>query len=70
MASQVVGENACYEWPSYVRGYHKYKSVWSPTVKETLRLTTKLTCTNPQDPFAVAVIKDDRVMGHVPRAVS
>ena len=29
---QVVGESACYEWPSYVRGYHEYKSVfWSPT---------------------------------------
>ena len=23
MASQVVGESACYEWHSYVRGYHE-----------------------------------------------
>ena len=42
MASQVVGKSTCYEWPSYVRGYHKYKSVWSPTVGETLRLTMEL----------------------------
>ena len=68
MASQVVGENACYEWPSYVRGYHEYTSIWSPTVGEMLWLTTKLT--NPQDPFIVAVIKDGCIVGHVPRAVS
>ena len=68
MASQVVGESARYEWPSYVRGYHKYKSIWSPTVGETLRLTTELT--NSQDPFAVVVIKDGCVVGHVLRTVS
>ena len=68
MASQVVGESARYEWPSYVRGYHEYKSIWSPTVGETLRLTTELT--NPQDLFAVAVIKDGCIVGHVPRTVS
>ena len=36
MTSQVVGESAYYEWPSYVRGYHEY---WSATVRDTLRLT-------------------------------
>ena len=65
--TQVVGESACYKWP-YVRGYHEYKSVCSPTVGETLRLTTELT--NPKDPFAVAVIRDDCVVGHIPRTVS
>ena len=54
MTSQVVGKSACYKWPSYVIGYCEYKSVWSATVGETLRLTTELT--NPQDPFAVTVI--------------
>ena len=68
MASQAVGKSTCYEWPSYVGGYHEYKSVWSSTVRETLRLTTELT--NPQDPFTVAVIKDGCVVGHVPRTVS
>ena len=67
MASQVVGESACYGWPSYVlTRIHKYKSVWSMTVGERLRLTTELT--NPQDHFAVAVTKDS--CGHVPRTVS
>ena len=49
MTSQVVGKSACYEWPSYVRGYHKYQSVWSATVGEMLRLTTELT--NPKTPL-------------------
>ena len=53
----------------YVRGYHKYKSAWSPTVaREMLRLTTELT--NPQDPFTVVVIKYSCVVGHVPGTVS
>ena len=48
MASQVVGKSACYEWASYIRGYPEYKTVWPPTVGETLRLTTELTA--PQTP--------------------
>ena len=69
MACQVVDDSSCYKWPSYVRGYHKYKSVWLPTVaRETLRLTTELT--NPQYPFAVAVIKYGCVVGHAPRTIS
>ena len=60
MACRVVGESACYEWPSYIRGYQEYKSVWLPTVEETLRLTTKLTI--PQDPFTMAVMKDSCIV--------
>ena len=74
MASQVIGKSAYYEWPSYIRGYHEYKSAWSAAVGETLRITMELN--NLQDPFAMAMIKDDSsgngstVVGHVPRAVS
>ena len=59
----------CYKWPSYVRGYHKYKSAWSPTVaREMLRLTTEIT--NLPNPFAVAVIKYGCVVGNISRTVS
>ena len=61
--SQVVGESACYEWPSYVTEYHEYKSLWS--AGKMLRLTIELT--NPQDPFAVALINDGCVVEHVPK---
>ena len=59
----------CYKWPSYIRGYCKYKSAWLPTVvRETPRLTTERT--NPQDPFAMAVIKYGCVVGNISRTVS
>ena len=48
---------------------HEYKSVWSPTVGETLSLTTELSYQS-QDSFAVAVIQDGCVVGHVPTTVS
>ena len=58
-----------HKWASYVRRYYKYKSVWSSTVvREALRLTTELT--NPQDPFTMAGIKYDSVVGHIPRTIS
>ena len=57
------------KWPSYIKGYHKYKSAWSSVVvRETLRLTTVLT--NPQDSFVMAVIKYTGVVGHIPRTIS
>ena len=54
-------------WPCYVRAYQKYKSTWSPTLGETLRLTAELT--NPQDSFTMAVIKDSYVVRHVQKTV-
>ena len=68
MASQVYGKGSCCEWQSYIRGYHEYKEMWSPTLREILRL--QFEPTNPQHSFAVAVVKDGLVVGHVPRLVS
>lgn len=42
--------------------------VWSPTVGGTLSVAMELTI--PQDSFAVAIIKDACVVGHVSRTVS
>ena len=56
MASQIVGEGSCYEWSSYVRGYHVYQTVWTPAVGETLRLAVEPT--NSYDIYAVALIQD------------
>ena len=68
MASQVVGKGSrfCYEWLSYVRGYHEYKEGLTPSLGEMLQL--KVEPTNPHDQFAVAVIKlDGTVVGHIPK---
>lgn len=72
MASQFLGEGSCYEWLAYIRDYHDYKDVWSPTLGEMLQL--QVDPTNPHDQFAVAMVKDEMVVSlflkHVSRAIS
>ena len=50
---------------SFVRGYHEYKDIWCPHVREILDL--KREPTNPKDALAVCIQKDGRVTGHMPR---
>ena len=53
---------------SCVRGHHIYKAYWSPFKGE------KLVCcqekNNSHDPYAVAVMKEKMIVGHVPRKIS
>ena len=53
---------------SCVRGYHIYKDRWIPTLDK--ELTCQRECGNTEDPYAVAVLKDDVVVGHIPRKIS
>ena len=65
MASQVVSEGLeVLRISSYVRGYHAYMEVWTPVQDEMLLL--KREPTNVADRNAVAVFKEDQVVGHVP----
>ena len=65
MASQVVSESLeILRISSYVRGYHAYMEVWTPVQDEMLLL--KREPTNVADRNAVAVFKEDQVVGHVP----
>ena len=68
VASNVVEEGSSYEWSSYIRGYHDYQAVWTATIREMLLL--KVEPTNPYDDFAVSIVKDNAVVGHVPKYVS
>ena len=71
MANQVIGEKLrfCCGWSSYVRGYHKYKEEWTPSLEEMLELKVEPTNANYQ--FAMAVIKPDgTVIGHIPKHAS
>ncbi len=52
------------EITSYVRGYHAYMEDWTPTIGESLQV--KPEPTNAKDNKAVAVPKDNLVVGHVP----
>ena len=53
---------------SVVRGYHVYKDFWEAATGEILRCREERT--NIHNPFTVAIIKDDSVVGHVPRKIS
>ncbi len=53
---------------SMIRGYHVYKDIWLASVGETVNCTAE--SSNLQDPFAVAVMKDHTVIGHLPRKIS
>ena len=50
---------------SVVKGHHVYKNIWAPFTGEQLSLQAEED--NEHDKYAVAVLKDDYVVGHVPR---
>ena len=47
-----------------VRGYHVYENIWTAVVGESFPCMQE--AGNTFDPFAVAVMRDDTVIGHVP----
>ena len=49
---------------SNIKGYHVYKSVWTPTLQE--QVYGEIEPHNPVDKYAVAVKKDEKVVGHLP----
>ena len=48
-----------------VCGHHVYKAMWSPYVGEELLVECKIN--NIQDDFAVAIMKNGMIIGHVPQ---
>ena len=53
---------------SAVRGYHVYKVVWKPTIGEKLQADQELG--NEADKFALKVVKNSEIVGHLPREYS
>ena len=59
---------ASFSIEAMVRGYHAYKDIWTAVVgKES---PCKQEVGNMFDPFAIAVMRGDTVIGHVPRKIS
>ena len=50
-----------------MRGFHVYKSIWTPVVNGVH--PTQLEHGNPEDRYAVSVMKDTTIVGHVPREI-
>ena len=59
------GNNATYAVQTVVRGYHVYKSA---TVGQVLPCQQERS--NVHDPYSVAIVDGNTVVGHVPRAIS
>ena len=53
---------------SAVMGFHVYKDQWAPVVGETLMCEREFG--NIHDPYAVSVVRDITIVGHVPRKIS
>ena len=51
-----------------IRGYHVYKTNWNPFEGE--ELVCYKEANNLHDPYAVAVMKGNMIVGHVPRKIS
>ena len=49
---------------SLVKGYHEYKSIWTPKIGEIL--STEREPGNLVDKYAVCVKKKNRIIGHLP----
>ena len=57
-----------FTFDSAVRGYHVYKVVWKPTIGKKLEADQELG--NEADKFAVKVVKNNEIVGHLPREYS
>ncbi len=61
-------EHASFSVEAMVRGYHAYKDIWTTVVGEELPCQRERA--NPRDPFAVAVLKDEAIVGFRDRSWS
>ena len=52
---------------SVIHGYHIYQAIWVTSYKETFNCVRE--AGNIFDPFAVAVVRDSEIIGHVPRLI-
>ena len=64
----IVEMTSTFEIPSMIRGNHAYKDRWQSFIGE--ELVCKHELHNFHDPFAVAVIKERNIVGHIPRTIS
>lgn len=69
LRSTARGPRTTFNVPCFVRGYHVYQRIWSPTIGE--KLTTAREPDNIHDKHAVSVLDDTLcVVGHVPQEIS
>lgn len=63
-----TSEEESFQLESSVRGHHGFKSTWTPVVRQLLQVQAK--AVNSHDAYAMAVILNNAVVGHLPRKFS
>ena len=58
-----------YDLDSFVRRYHAYMNIWKPKVGDE-QFCLKSENENRHDKFAVAIVLEERIVGHVPKNLS
>ena len=58
-----------YDLDSFVRGYHAYMDIWTPKVGDE-NFCLKSENENQHDKFAVDIVLEERIVGHVPLAIN
>ena len=51
---------------TFIKGHHIYKNIWTPQLGELLEVSTEPD--NPVDKFAVAVKKNQNIVGHLKKS--
>ena len=57
-----AGVSIEFSFDNVIQGYHVYKKVWTPSVREVLLLVKEEA--NEHDHFAISVMKDGFIVGH------
>ena len=57
--------SAFFEIDSYIKGYHVYQNIWMPKLEEMLPAIPEPT--NPVDKYAICVIHEEKIVGHLKR---
>ena len=64
----VIDKANSFSFNSYATGYHAYMKIWNPVDGEILVCTRETD--NPHDNYAVSIIRNSCVVGHVPLDLS
>ena len=68
MARATKCRTCVFEFNCCITGHHIYKDIWTPRTQE--ELTCKTEPDNQHDKYAVKVLKDGEIVGHIPRLFS
>ena len=68
MARVGAEDDESFTFESAVRGHHVFKRIWTPVNGQLLQVRAETG--NERDPYAVATVHDDTIVGHVPREIT